>query len=263
MSCGLPRDPASSGFAGDGSSGCPESRILSALPAVKLRVSPKPHCARCASRCIPGCPVLLHLPALPAMDFRVAPNLASFSASGASASGFPAASLFRVRLSMQVPRVAPVPASSGCAGNGYSSYPESLVLQRLRCLSPRFPSNSALRLRLPMMLRVAPRASSSGLALGLSFRVAPNSLSFGVRLMDSRVASVFAPSGSAVPASSGFPESCICGWVDDESRFSSNFASSAKLRMNLRIQSGFAHFCPTLDAFSQSHSGSTCRRADL
>jgi len=33
--------------------------------------------------------------------------------------------------------------------------------------------------------------------------------------------------------------------------------------MNLRIQSGFAHFRPTLDAFSQYHSGSTCRQADL
>jgi len=81
--------------------------------------------------------------------------------------------------------------------------------------------------------------------------------------MDSRVSSVLAPSGFAAPASSGFPESCICGWVDDDSRSSSNFASSARLRMNLRIQSGFAHFRPTLDAFSQYHSGSTCRQADL
>jgi hypothetical protein len=81
--------------------------------------------------------------------------------------------------------------------------------------------------------------------------------------MDSRVSSVFAPSGFAALASSSFPESCICGWVDDDSRFSSNFASSAKLRMNLRIQSGFAHFRPTLDAFSQYHSGSTYRQADL
>jgi len=96
-------DPASSGSVGDGSSSCPESRILSALPVVKPRVSPKPHCTRCASRCIPGSPRLLHLPTLPAMDFRVAPNLASFSASGASASGCPAASLFEWRLSMSSP----------------------------------------------------------------------------------------------------------------------------------------------------------------
>jgi hypothetical protein len=33
--------------------------------------------------------------------------------------------------------------------------------------------------------------------------------------MVSRVASVPAPSGFAVPASSGFPESCIYGWVND------------------------------------------------
>jgi len=76
-----------------------------------------------------------------------------------------------------------------------------------------------------------------------------------LRLMVHRVSSVPAPSGFAVPASSGFPESCIYGWVDDDSRFSSNFASSARLRMNLRIQSGFALSRLTLDAFSQSHSG--------
>jgi hypothetical protein len=34
--------------------------------------------------------------------------------------------------------------------------------------------------------------------------------------MVSRVASVPAPSGFAAPASSGFPESCIYGWVDDD-----------------------------------------------
>jgi len=97
-------DPASSGSVGDGSSSCPESRILSALPAVKLRVSPKPHCTRCASRCIPGLPRLLHLPTLPAIDLRVAPNLTSFSASGASTTSCPAASLFRVAPVDEFPR---------------------------------------------------------------------------------------------------------------------------------------------------------------
>jgi hypothetical protein len=45
----------------------------------------------------------LHLPVLPAIDHRVAPTLVSFSTSVASASGFPAASLFQLRLPIQVP----------------------------------------------------------------------------------------------------------------------------------------------------------------
>src|SRR5579862_2129728 len=49
----------SSGSAGVRSSGCPESRLLSALSAVfKSRVSPQLYFAPCASRCTTGCPVL-------------------------------------------------------------------------------------------------------------------------------------------------------------------------------------------------------------
>jgi hypothetical protein len=49
----------SSGSAGDGSSSCLESRILSAPLAVfETRVSPFLYFARCASRCIPGSPRL-------------------------------------------------------------------------------------------------------------------------------------------------------------------------------------------------------------
>jgi len=47
-----------------------------------------------------GSPRSLHLPALPAIDPRVAPILVSFSASVASAAGFPATSLFQLRLPM-------------------------------------------------------------------------------------------------------------------------------------------------------------------
>jgi len=113
-----------------------------------------------------------------------------------------------------------------------------------------------------MMLRVAPRFIFR-LRLGFEFPGRPGSSLLWLRLMDSRVSSVLAPSGFAAPASPGFPESYICGWVDDDSRSSSNFASSARLRMNLRIQSGFAHLRPTLDAFSKYHSGSTCRQDEL
>jgi hypothetical protein len=41
----------------------------------------------------------------------------------------------------------------------------------------------------------------------------PESSPLWLRLMDSRVSPVLAPSGFAAPAFSGFPESCIYGWV--------------------------------------------------
>jgi len=127
-----------------------------------------------------GFPRYLHLPALPAIDCRVAPTLVSFSASVASAASFPAASLFQLRLPIQVP---------GCPGSCIFR----LYRQRIFEL-PRISRSSAppvlelsvslelrsSRLRLPMSLQVSLRASSSGLALGLSPRVSPASLSLGV-----------------------------------------------------------------------------------
>jgi hypothetical protein len=77
------------------------------------------------------------------MDLRVASNLASFSASGARASGCPAAPLFRLCLSMSC-QVAPASASSGLAGNGSSSRLESSILQRIRRSSSGFPHSFAL-----------------------------------------------------------------------------------------------------------------------
>jgi hypothetical protein len=196
------------------------------------------------------------------MEPRVTPNLASFSATGDESAGRPAASLFQLRLPMS-PRVAPAAASSGCAGNASSSCPESRVLRRFRRLSLGLPLGFALQLRLPVHLRVAPLSAPSGFASGFKSPGRPESSLLRLRLMVLRVTSDPAPSGSAALASSGCPESCTCGWVDDDSRFSSNFASSAKLRMNLRVQSGFAHSRLTLDAFSQFQSGlSTAGQAD-
>jgi len=135
---------ASSGSAGVRSSGCPESRLHSARPAVfKFPGFPKTLFRPMRLSMHHGLPRYLHLPALPATDRRVTPTLASFSASVASAASFPAASLFQLRLLTQVPGITPVPASSGYTGNGYSSYPEPLVLRCSRCLSSRFPSRSA------------------------------------------------------------------------------------------------------------------------
>jgi len=124
-----------SGSAGVRSPGCPESRIHSALPAVsKLRVPPQLYFARLASRCIiAGCPGLcIFRPCRrPIIEF---PRLSHPSAPPLRqprVSPLPRSSSRACRYRFQV---APVPASSGFAGNGFSSYPESLVLQRLRVL---------------------------------------------------------------------------------------------------------------------------------
>jgi hypothetical protein len=198
---------ASSGPAGVRSSGRPESRNQSALPAVfKLRVSPQLYFAHRASQCITGFPV------------------SAFSGpAGDRSSSCPDSRILQrlQRVSLRFPRClalpdapgdtgpgCPSPASSGFAGNGSSSYPESLVLRLGLGFEPTgFPGCSLPRRR----------------------------------LMDPRVTSVLAPSGSAVPASSGCPESCIYGWVDDVSRSSRTLHPRLSPRMNLRIRSRYAH----------------------
>ena len=192
-----------------------------------------------------GFPRCLHLPALPATDPRVTPSLVSFSASSAPVRVAPYLALPVAPADTDF-RVSPDPASSGFAGNRSSSYPESLVLRCLQCLSSRFPSNSAPP--------AAPPGVAAGFPTGFTFRLG---LRFNVpgypgfsppwrRLMDYRVSSVLAPSGSAVPASSGFPESCIYGLVNDVSRSSRTLHPRFSPRMNLRIQSGYALSVPRL-----------------
>jgi hypothetical protein len=160
-------------------------------------------------------------------------------------------------------QVAPVPASSGFAGNGSSSYPESLVLRHLRCLSSRFPLNSALSAAPADDAVSFPTSLIFRLRLRFELRVAPVSLPWR-RLMDYRVSSALAPSGSAVPASSGCPESCIYGWVDDVSRSSRTLHPRLSPRMNLRIQSGYAVLCPDSGCITSiSFMLSTYRRTGL
>jgi len=139
---------APSGSAGDRSSSCLESRILSAHPAVlKLRVSPQLYFARCASRCISGSPRFLHLPALPAIDLRVTPNLVSFSTSGASAASYPATSLFQA-----------VPADV------VSGLPRSLHLPAVPATDYRVTPNLSSFGASVLQFRVAPQLRSSGCA---------------------------------------------------------------------------------------------------
>jgi hypothetical protein len=115
--------------------------------------------------------------------------------------------------------------SPGCPG--------SCIFRLCRRRIFELPRISRPSVRLALLLWVAPRhrtsscASRCGCRLprhfhlpaspwGLSFQVAPNPRCPRRRLMVLRVASVPAPSGFAVPASSGCPESCIYGWVNDD-----------------------------------------------
>ena len=134
--------------------------------------------------------------------------------------------LLKQRLSMSL-QVSPVPRSSGCAGDGSSSFLESRILQRYwQREAPGFPESSLLQHRLSMSLRVSPKTASSGCADGEFPGIPDSSLHRLRRLVDLRVSPANAPSGCSVYASSSVPESCIHGWVDDDSPLESNFASS-------------------------------------
>jgi hypothetical protein len=97
-------------------------------------------------------------------------------------------------------RVASRLASFDASGAGAAGLPTaSLVLLRLLVLTAGCPRT----LHLPALPQVR----------GFEFPRIPLPW---LRLMVYRVSSDPAPSGFAVPASSGFPESCIYGWADDD-----------------------------------------------
>jgi hypothetical protein len=149
--------PASSGFAGDRSSSCLDSRVLQ---HIRWRSSGHPALQSfgCACRCVPpGCPFVTHLPALPAIDLRVAPNLASFSTSDAVAWGFPrsyALPVVPADVSTGLPRLLHLPAVPAM---------ESRVASLLASFGASgayasgCPSASLLQLRLLVWWRVSPR----------------------------------------------------------------------------------------------------------
>jgi hypothetical protein len=141
-------------------------------------------------------------------------------------SGFPRLSASS-RASLMIPRVSPVPQSSGCAGDGSPSFLESRILQRYwRREAPGFPESSLLQHRLSIGLRVSPDSRSSGCADG-ELPGIPDPRSIGCAAWhDLRVSPATAPYGCSVYASSSVPESCIHGWVDDDSPLEANFASS-------------------------------------
>lgn len=175
-----------------------------------------------------------HLRALPAMDNWVAPNSTSFGAPSALATSHPVAFAAWLRLSMSF-RVAPVPSSSGFAGDPISRLPRISRLRRFRCwclrVSPRhcspdappgatasYPASSTFRLclgfrafELPRTL--SPLAPADGFPSSPGFAHPPASPSLRLRV-------------APVPASTA--------GLMMTSRFPSNFASSDEPRMNLR-----------------------------
>jgi hypothetical protein len=202
--------PASSGSAGDGSSSCLESRILQrprrlsfGLPSAQaLPVAPADEVPGCPGSCIfRRCrrwifesPRISHPSAPPAFKLRVAPRL----------------KLFQLRLPMRF-QVALVPASSGFAGDESSSCPESRILRRSRRFKLRVAPRLSSPVAPPGVVASCPAPCTFRLCLGFESSGCPVSSLPWRRLMVHRVASVPAPSGFAVPASSGCPESCTYG----------------------------------------------------
>jgi hypothetical protein len=114
------------------------------------------------------------------------------------------------------PQVALLPASSDFAGDQShesprGSYPSALLALMLRVAPrPRASSHAS------QWVDEFPRASTFRLCLGFDSSGRPSVSLPRRRLMVPQVTSGPAPSGFAVPASSGFPESRIYGWVDND-----------------------------------------------
>jgi len=130
------------------------------------------------------------------------------------------------------PSAAPADGSPSCLEAVPSGVPGDLASGR--------PAASILSALPAAILRVAPHLRSVCRAFRMVLRANPKA--------DSHPTS----SGCAADRSPGYPGSSICGWADDGSRKDSNFASSARPRMNLRFRSGVAHSRQTLDAVSIS-----------
>jgi hypothetical protein len=248
MSLRVAPNSQSSSCAGDGASSRLDSRILqrlckrsSGLP--RLSASPAPPPDEASGRpesCIlrPDrrwsfeLPRLSHPSAAPGARFRVAPapHLSS--------------SAYRLRL-----RVAPSPQPSGL--------PTVRVFRLPRILSPSglaFDSTSGSP-RLPRLLAclgirlwVAPNPSplalpadgSPGCPEFLTLRRCRLRILGSPRLLRLRLCR---------STSSGFPESCFCGWADVDSPTQLELCIlDARPWMNLRVQSGLAHSHPALDA---------------
>jgi hypothetical protein len=184
------------------------------------------------------------------MNLRVTSNFSSFGGSCERILGLPQIFSHPVPPSIGL-RVAPIARSSGCAESWFPGCPESRSFgcgvesisgfPRLRTL--RRSRRSASRL---------PRLLDPSALLAIKFRVSP---ALFPRL---RLRWIFGfPRFSHLPVKpfprlrvSPNPASTAESMMTPQ--LNSNFASSDKPRMNLRVQPGLAHSCRTLDAFSIS-----------
>jgi hypothetical protein len=222
------------------------------LPRVELQVAPLFTLSVLSPDASPRFPRLSHLPALPATDLRVASNFASFSTSGALAWGFPRSLAPPVAPADALCRVAPVPASSGFAGDRSASHLAARILWRPWRWCFGLPLGLALPVTPPGEVADCSALFTFRLCLGFESSGCPSVSLLRRRLMVPRVASVPAPSGlpSLRLQVSLNPASTAGSMMT--SRFSSNFASSAGPRMNLRVESDRTDSRLTLDALSIS-----------
>ena len=213
--------------------GCELPRILHprTLPAMDLRVTSNLASFSTSGAQAPGYPKAPLLQLRLSMSRQVAPASASSGLAGdGSSSHLESRILQRAqRKNPELPRC----LASGCAcrcvpgfprfqhlpavpATRFSSCPESRVLRCLWCWRFEFPLSTAHPDAPPGVVASRPASCTFRLCLGSKFSSCPESSFPRRRLMVCRVASVPASSGCAVPASSGFPESCIYGWVNDD-----------------------------------------------
>jgi len=185
---------------------------------------------------------------------------ASSGCDGVAVFGFPRISILQ-RCLLRFPGLPRVLASAATPLNAFPGLPRFEASSGLRlasvrvspsqwpfgvasCHPPGLPGILHLWPRRFVLLRVAPVPGSPSLpailpqgfpwcsiscaALGSKMRVAPALRPYCAADDGSSGCPASPSSGFAVNASSGFPESCIYGWVDDESPAGTNFASQAE-----------------------------------
>jgi len=173
----------------------PETGVSGIFDRVDLRenwIDHLPVQALCSSQVT----LVVRTEPVPAMPSRVAPTRASFGAAGAAVCGSPRCCALPGSSSRWGLQVSPHSSPSGCTGGGPSSCPESPVLRRLRCLSSRLPSNSALRGTPPDEAASFPARFILRFGLGIEFPGCPGAPLLWRRLMDTEL-----PRCSHLPAS--------------------------------------------------------------
>jgi len=181
------------------------------------------------------------------MELRVASTLASFGGSVSGDSGFPVSPLLQLRLPMWL-RVSPSPHLPACLRSRFG-FPRILTFRPgygLRHRVSPIPVPLGLprdfvfefpRIRNPLAppSNESPGFPESRILCRRRLRLFGSPRILRLRLCHS--------------ASSDFSESCVCGWADDDSPAKLELCIlDARPRMNLRVQSGLAHSCLTLDA---------------